>query len=111
MDGLVIRAFVTMLTIVGLMFGLLVVVRRYLFSKPRIVNDNMKVLSTISLQPKKSIYLVKIFDKIMLVGVSDNSMAALGEITDGDVLDKLESAMQKKSMKGFSEILKGFSLK
>ncbi len=108
MDGMVVKAFVTMLMIVGLMFGLLVVVRKYVFAKPRITDENMKVLSTISLQPKKAIYLVKIFDKVMLVGVSDNAMAALGEITDGDALQQLESAMQKKSLKGFSDILKGF---
>lgn len=111
MDGMVVKAFITMLMIVGLMFGLLVFVRKYVFAKPRIADENMKVLSTISLQPKKAIYLVKIFDKVMLVGVSDNSMAALGEITDGNVLEKLESATQKKSLKGFSEILKGFTLK
>ena len=63
MDGMVVKAFVTMLMIVGLMFGLLVVVRKYLFAKPGLADENMKVLSTISLQPKKAIYLVKIFDK------------------------------------------------
>lgn len=108
MDGMVVRAFVTMLMIVGLMFGLLVVVRKYLFAKPKIADENMRVISTINLQPKKAIYLVKIFDKVMLVGVSENAMAALGEITDGNALQKLESAMQKNTFKGFSDILKGF---
>ena len=111
MDGMVVKAFLTMLMIVGLMFGLLIVVRKYVFAKPKIADENMKVLSTISLQPKKAIYLVKIFDKVMLVGVSDNAMAALGEITDGDALQKLDSATQKKTFKGFSDILKGFMAK
>lgn len=111
MDWMVVKAFMTMMIIVGLMFALLIAVRKFLFNKPHLNNDNLKVLSTLSLQPKKSIFIVKIFNKIMLVGVSDNSMAALGEITDDDTLKMLESADQKKQMKGFSEILKGFTLK
>lgn len=111
MDWLIVKAFLTMLMIIGLMVGLLVVVRRYFYAKPRIADENLKVLSTISLQPKKAIYLVKVFNKVMLVGVSDSSMAALGEITDDESLQKLESAAQKKQMKGFSEILKGLTLK
>lgn len=111
MDWLIVKAFLTMLMIVGLMAALLFVVRRYFYAKPRIADENMKVLSTMSLQPKKAIYLVKIFNKVMLVGVSDGSIASLGEITDDESLQKLESAMQKGPMKGFSEILKGFSLK
>lgn len=111
MDWLVVRAFLTMMMIVGLMFALLIVVRKYFFNKPRLTNDNMRVLSSISLQPKKSIFLVKIFNKVMLVGVSDNSVASLGEITDEETLELLETSSQKKQIKGFSEILKGFSLK
>ncbi len=111
MDWLVVKAFLTMMMIVGLMFALLVVVRKYLFNRSNISNDNMKVLSSLSLQPKKSIFLVKVFNKVMLVGISDNSIAALGEITDDETLEIIESTAQRKQMKGFSEILKGLSLK
>jgi flagellar biosynthetic protein FliO len=111
MDWLIVKTFLTMFLIVGMMFGLLLVVRKYFFVKPRFVNDNLKVLSSMSLQPKKSIFLVKVFDRIMLVGVSDNAIASLGEITDGEVLQKLESSVQKPGFKGFSDILKGFTQK
>lgn len=111
MDWMVVKAFITMLMIIGLMFGLLIVARKYLFNKPHLTNDHLKVISTLSLQPKKSIFIVKVFNKVMLVGVSDNSMAALGEITDDETLQILESAAQKKQMKGFSEIMKGLMLK
>ena len=111
MDWLVVRAFLTMMMIVGLMFALLVVVRKYFFNRPNISNENMKVLSSLSLQPKKSIFLVKVFNKVMLVGISDNSIAALGEITDEETLDIIDATAQRKQMKSFSEILKGISLK
>ncbi|HQT91818.1 MAG TPA: flagellar biosynthetic protein FliO [Candidatus Kryptobacter bacterium] len=111
MDWLIVKTFLTMLVLIGMMFGLLLVVRKYFYTKPQFVNDNLKVLSSMSLQPKKSIYLVKVFDRVMLVGVSDNSIASLGEITDADVLQKLESSGQKQGLKGFSEILRAFTQK
>ncbi len=111
MDWLIVKASLTMLLIVGLMFGLMLVVRRYFYAKPRFANDNMRVLSSMSLQPKKSIYLVRVFNKVMLVGVSDNSIASLGEITDDEVLRQLESSGEKSRMKGFTDILKGFTQK
>ncbi len=118
MDWLVIKSFLTLVLIVVLMFGILVVVRKYLYVKPHFVDDNLKVLTSLHLQPKKAVYLVKVFDKVMLVGVSDNSIAALGEITDSDVLHKLESIESTRHGKGFAEILsswipsgKGISLK
>ncbi len=111
MDWLVVRAFLTMMMIVGLMFALMIVARKYFSNKPRMTNDNMKVLSSLSLQPKKSIFLVKVFNKVMLVGVSDGSVSALGEITDEETLQLLQSSTQKKQMKGFADVLKGFSLK
>jgi flagellar biosynthetic protein FliO len=111
MDWLVVKAFLTMMMIVGLMFALLIVVRKYFFNKPHVSNNNMKVLSSLSLQPKKSIYLVKVFNKVMLVGTSDNSIAALGEITDDETLEMIETTQQKKQIGGFAELLKGLSLK
>jgi flagellar biosynthetic protein FliO len=118
MDWLVLKTFLTLVLIVVLMFGILFIVRKYLHVKQHFVDDNLKVLTSLHLQPKKAVYLVKVFNKVMLVGVSDNSIASLGEITDSDVLHKLESAEATRRGKGFSEILsqwipsgKGVSLK
>jgi len=109
MDWLIFNTFLTLVLIIGLMFGLLVVVRKYFYPKPHFVNENLKVLTSLSLQPKKAIYMVKAFNKVMLVGVSDNAIASLGEITDADVLQKLESAPPRA--KGFAEMLKGLSIR
>ena len=111
MDWLILKTFMTLVFIIVLMFGVLIVVKKYFYAKPHFANENMKVLTSLHLQPKKAIYLVKVFNKIMLVGVSDNSIAALGEITDFDVLNKLETSGPVSRVKGFAEILKGMSLK
>ncbi len=111
MDWLILRTFLTLIFIIGLMFAMLFVARKYFFARPRFANENMKILTSMNLQPKKAIYLIKAFNKVMLVGVSDNAISSLGEITDSDVLRSLEAAVEKQQGKGFAEILKGFSLK
>ena len=105
MDWLIIKTFLTLVFIFGLMFGVLFIVRKYLYAKPNFVNDNLRVLTSLSLQPKKAVYLIKVFDIVMLVGVSDNGIAALGEITDSEVLHKLETSGSVRHGKGFAEIL------
>ncbi|MCL4539914.1 MAG: flagellar biosynthetic protein FliO [Bacteroidetes bacterium] len=109
MDWLILKTFFTMVFIVGLMVVLLIVVRKYFYTKPRLMNDNMKILMTMNLQPKKAIYLVKVFGKVMLVGVSDSTISSLGEITDSEVLHQIETAGEVQKGKGFAEILKGLS--
>lgn len=111
MDWLILKTFLTLAFIVGLMILLLFVVRKYFYTKPRLTNADMKVLMTMNLQPKKAIYLVKIFSRVMLVGVSDNAMTALGEITDSEILQKIESSGDVQKGRGFAEILKGLTQK
>jgi len=109
MDWLVVKTFLSMLLIVGLMFGILIAARKFFVVKKSFINENLRVLTAVNLQPKKAIYLVKVFGKVLLVGVTDDSIASLGEITDGDILQKLESSGEKSKSKGFAEILKGFT--
>ncbi|HUI29762.1 MAG TPA: flagellar biosynthetic protein FliO [Candidatus Acidoferrales bacterium] len=111
MDWLILKTFLTLVFIIALMFGVLFVVRKYFHARPHFVNNNLKVLTSLHLQPKKAIYLVRVFNKVMLVGVSDNNIATLGEITDSEILNKLETSEAAGHGKGFAEILKGFSLR
>ncbi len=105
MDWLILKTFLTLVFIVAAMFGVLFAARKYLRLRPQFADENLKVLTTLHLQPKKAVYLVQVFDKALLVGVSDNSIAALGEITDPEVLRKIRTAGSTHHGKGFAEIL------
>jgi flagellar biosynthetic protein FliO len=111
MSWLVVKTFLMLGFIFALMFGVLFVVRKYFYAKPHFANDDLKVLTSLHLQPKKAVFLIKVFNKVMLVGVSDNAIAALGEITDSEVLAKIETSESVHRGRGFSEILKGMSVK
>jgi len=124
MDWLIIKTFLALALIVGLMFGVLFIMRKYIHAKPHFVNENLRILTSLAIaqkdpfgQPKKAIYVVKVFNKVLMVGVSDNSIASLGEITDSDVIQKLESAVDSthkisssfagQVKRSFAEILSG----
>jgi len=111
MSWLVVKTFLMLGFIFALMVGVLFVVRKYFYSKPQFASTDLKVLTSVHLQPKKTIFLVKVFNKVMLVGVSDSSIASLGEITDPETLNKLETGESSHRGKVFSEILKGLSLR
>lgn len=53
------------------------------FLKPRMAADNhgsrMQLVSTLSLGPKKNIYLVRVDNRELVLGVSDNQMMLLSE--------------------------------
>ncbi len=105
------KSLITLLLIIALMFGLLIVAKRFFLSRPKFGNDEVKVVNMIVLQPKKAIYLVKVLNRIILVGVSDNAIASLGEIGDADSVRKLEVDARKGGSTSFSEILKGLGLR
>lgn len=124
MDWLIFKTFLSLALIIGLMFGILLVVRKFFYAKPHFINENLRVLTSLSISqkdpfghPKKAIYLIKVFNKVMMVGVSDNSISSLGEITDSEIIQKLESigtgsgrtgsSFAGQVRKNFADILKG----
>ncbi|MGB9591930.1 MAG: flagellar biosynthetic protein FliO [Candidatus Kryptoniota bacterium] len=111
MDWLIIKSLITLLLIIGLMFGLLIVAKRFFLAKPKQGNSEVRVLNMIALQPKKAIYFVKVLNRIILVGVSDNAIASLGEVGDPDSVQKLEILSEKGGSSGFSEVLRGLGIR
>lgn len=69
----------------------------------------IKILSSTYLGPKKALYLIEVFDRVILVGMTDNSVNALAEFTDRD---KIGEYIERKSLKsagsGFASILSSF---
>lgn len=111
MDWLIIKSLITLLLIIALMFGLLIGAKRFFLAKRKFENEEIKIVNMIALQPKKAIYLVKVLNRIILVGVSDNAIASLGEIGDADSVNKLEASAEKAGSSSFSEILRGLGLR
>lgn len=95
-----------LLLLMGVMYLLLFVLKKYLFSQDKKSAKliNIKVLSTQLLMPKKYVSVVKIRDKVFVLGVSDNSITLLDK--QDDFTDELEQENLDTTKLNFFEILK-----
>ncbi len=72
------------------------------------INKTLEVLETTYLAPKKSISLVRIANRSVLVGVTEQQISVLTELTDEETSDLIlseETAEEKTPVKGFKEML------
>lgn len=111
----------SLIAVLGLMFALAVGLKKYLYgfqgaSSTRIAID---VLGQRVIRPKRSIVVVKVLNKVFVVGMTEEGMQTLGEIQDGDILrwidtnnpddeDSIQSGTRKRNENGnreFTEVL------
>jgi flagellar protein FliO/FliZ len=89
-----------------MLYGLLMVVRKYSFSlsKGKASGINIKIVGTQMLLPKKFISVVRVKDKMLVLGVSESSITLLKEIDaeEDEMLDQ-EDDIQSSS---FADMIK-----
>lgn len=113
MTGLFFQAFGSLLLVVILIFAVLYLLKKFVFkdygfSAGKKNNVGFRIIGQIMLQPKKYIYIIKFYDRLLVIGLTDNNMNLLSEITDKDSLSIIESsfAPENNTNKSFVEILK-----
>ncbi|MBI5471711.1 MAG: flagellar biosynthetic protein FliO [Ignavibacteriae bacterium] len=88
MEWVVIKTFLALAAVIGLMIAVVYVMKKFVYgnqaSGAGIVD--MKVIGSMTLQPKRSISVVKVMNTVLVVGVSEEGMQTLAEITDAGVL-------------------------
>ena len=100
MTNSLLQAFGSLVLVVLLAFAVLFFVKKFVykdftgFSKK--TNLSFKIISQVSLLPKKYIFLVKVFDRILVVGVTDATINVLSEISDKGLIDDIESSFSEK---------------
>ena len=100
MTNTLLQAFGSLVLVILLVFALLFAVKKFIYKDftgfPGKTNLSFKVISQISLLPKKSIFLVKVFDRVLVVGVTDSSINILSEINDKGIIEGMESSFSEK---------------
>ncbi len=78
----VVKAIIPLLIIVGLLYGVLFFIKKYgvSFKGKKNGSVNINVLSSQMIMPKKYISVVKVEDKFLVLGVSENSITLLKEL-------------------------------
>jgi len=93
MISLVIKTIFSFSVVVILMFGFLYALRKFYLKIPNPSSLSMRIYARLQIQPKKSIYIVRILNKVLILGVAENSISILSEINDPEmirILDELE---------------------
>ena len=96
--------------ILGLIFGLAYVLKRYNLTGTRrnSGSDGWRILGVRALAPKKHVYILEVGTRVLVIGCTDHSMTTLMEITDSDERTKLLDALGKpqRTMSSFHDILR-----
>jgi flagellar protein FliO/FliZ len=106
----IIKVFLPLILIVGLLYMLLRFVKKSGFSINKRVskiskNYNVQVVNTQMIMPKKFISIVKIKDKLLVLGVSENSINMLKEF-DYELEPEEKTSAEPGETNNFLTILK-----
>ncbi len=107
--------FARMLIVLAIVLAIIYLLTRLLKRNiaPGAENDPfLRKVSSITLSPGKTAQIVTLIDKAYLVGVSDNGVSLLAEITDKELIDAMNLYADKQGNsprpKNFAEILELF---
>ncbi len=74
------KLFLPLILICGLLYGLLLFVKRFSFKKGKSSSLNIKVVNNQMIMPKKFISVVQVSDKLLVLGISEGNITLLKEI-------------------------------
>ena len=95
MEWIILRTLLSLAAIVALMLGLAYLGKIYMHSGKGARRSlvDVELLGHRSLQPRTSVYVLKILNKVIVVGTSEHGLRTLGEISDPETLASLEDSL------------------
>ncbi|MCB0751373.1 MAG: flagellar biosynthetic protein FliO [Ignavibacteriae bacterium] len=103
----IIQIFIILGVMVAVMYGLLFLVKKYLyrFDNKESKNSKIKILSTQAILPKKFVSVIQFNNQTYLLGVSDQSVNLIDKIDQSFSEDLIKDETQKPK-NNFLELLK-----
>ncbi len=103
----IIQIFLILGAMAGIMYGMLFLVKKYLYSfeKKGGSESRVQVLSTQAILPKKYVSIVRFNDTVYMLGVADQSVSLIDKV-DSSYLEKSENAETGKDKPNFLKLLK-----
>ncbi|HTY09857.1 MAG TPA: flagellar biosynthetic protein FliO [Bacteroidota bacterium] len=95
MGWVLLKTLASLAAVLGLMFVLVIVLKKTMggFQTSKAALISVDLLGHRMLQPKRSIVVVKVLNKIMIIGMTEEGMTMLGEIGDADILHWVDATM------------------
>ncbi|MFN3694580.1 MAG: flagellar biosynthetic protein FliO, partial [Ignavibacterium sp.] len=80
--------------IVAMLYGVLLFVKKYQFKGSKLNSDNLRIVTTLMLMPKKYLSVVKVNDKVLILGLSEQNITLLKEMNAEELSLNDDSQLQ-----------------
>jgi flagellar biosynthetic protein FliO len=92
-----VKFFFALALVLGIIYGLSLIMKKVLITKGLAGSaECLKVLYTQSLGPNKNLYLVRLVDRVLLLGSTENGLSTLSEITDPEEVSSILKELEFK---------------
>jgi len=88
------RALLSLLLVLVLIVGGAYLLRRFRFGKRRLAGGGIEILARSPINAKQSLCLVKFGERLLVVGVSPNHIAALDKVDDPDEMGRITGLIE-----------------
>jgi len=108
---MILKSIFSLSVVIVLIIGFVMFIKKFVYNRSgsNISNGLIKVINTTYIAPKKSINLVKIMDRILVVGITENQMQTLAEFKEEEIPDSIiETRKRNGSIKQFSDYVNMF---
>jgi flagellar protein FliO/FliZ len=98
MEWILVKTLLSLTAVLGLMVGTVFVLKRFVYrSGPNATSlVSIDVVGQASLHPKRSVVVLKVMNKLLVVGMSEQGMQTLSEITDDASIADIEQRMETR---------------
>lgn len=93
-----------LLLIVAMLYGVLLFVKKYQFKGTKLNSENLRIVTTLMLMPKKYLSVVKVNDKVLILGLSEQNITLLKELSAEELQLNNDSNIQNNP--DFFEVFK-----
>jgi flagellar protein FliO/FliZ len=93
MEWLLVKTVLSLVGVLGLMIALMVLLKKYVYTAKAGSSAvvDVEVLGQRALQPKRSVVVLKVLNKVVIVGMTEHGMQVLTEIADDKTLAEIEA--------------------
>lgn len=98
MEWIVVKTVLSLAGVLALMIGVVLVLKKVLAvgrnSDSGVVE--MKLIGTMALQPKRSVSLLKVMNRVLILGITEEGVQTLGEIADEQSIKAIEEKLAQR---------------
>jgi flagellar biogenesis protein FliO len=95
MEWVLVKTLLSLAAVLGLMVGLVFLLRKFLSIGGRVSSSeiDIRVLGTRTLQPKRSVCVIGVLNKVLVVGISEQGMHTLTEFAPDEVPAEISASL------------------